>query len=516
MFRSISRLALLLFFYPVFLTAQQNYIVDIQQYTADQGLSHNHIYQTFQDRRGLIWLLTGNGLNRFDGQQFKNVMATLVSDQPKNNEICFEDQEGYLWIKDWKEGGLPKFRLIHTISGEITTPERKYGKAFPHNVYHVAPGKKGSIWVCTHKGELLNFEPKQSRVAHFHKFSRPFSFWKVDTLRNLIWQDFIETKWNENRIVSLVDFNGKTIFTTSVKLFQYSYFDNKGVFCFSTLSDFHFISPEGKTWSMPIQRIIPHYVPKMSNHFGIPLGYDPVLGFTWILYDNALYVFSIEKGIQYVIDNEITVKRPTTGYSILLDKQGLAWVSSIDGLYKISIKPPRFQKLMWKNSLETDNPNEFSCRGIYKDEQTGTLYVNAAKCFWSIQGKAIQKNIRREQAFFALAPDGQGGIWLGCESLYRFNKETKTASFLTDMPPGSSLIWSFYQTKDRLWLGTNVGLAYYDQKTGKVSFVGPQKSDPVLENAIIHAIEPAVNGQMWLLTEKGLFLFDPPKGILEH
>ena len=42
-----------------------------EKLTTRQGLSDNEVYQVTQDKMGFIWILTHNGLNRYDGYSFK-------------------------------------------------------------------------------------------------------------------------------------------------------------------------------------------------------------------------------------------------------------------------------------------------------------------------------------------------------------------------------------------------------------------------------------------------------------
>ena len=42
----------------------------INKYTTEQGLSSNVIYSILQDNKGLIWVATEEGLNKFDGKNF--------------------------------------------------------------------------------------------------------------------------------------------------------------------------------------------------------------------------------------------------------------------------------------------------------------------------------------------------------------------------------------------------------------------------------------------------------------
>ncbi|MEN9414805.1 MAG: hypothetical protein RLZ62_1109, partial [Bacteroidota bacterium] len=46
----------------------------IERYNTQNGLTHAHVYQVFQDSRGFIWLVTGDALMLYDGIIFTPVM----------------------------------------------------------------------------------------------------------------------------------------------------------------------------------------------------------------------------------------------------------------------------------------------------------------------------------------------------------------------------------------------------------------------------------------------------------
>lgn len=78
--------------------AQKHYF---RHYCNEDGLSNNTIICSLQDRRGFMWFGTKDGLNRFDGHQFR----TYVYNATDRNSIIdnmilalCEDREGLIWI----------------------------------------------------------------------------------------------------------------------------------------------------------------------------------------------------------------------------------------------------------------------------------------------------------------------------------------------------------------------------------------------------------------------------------
>ena len=69
-FRNIF-LIVTIFFFFLQKTKAQRFNFSFEQFTTDNGLSHESIIGIVKDKDGFIWLGTANGLNRFDGVSFK-------------------------------------------------------------------------------------------------------------------------------------------------------------------------------------------------------------------------------------------------------------------------------------------------------------------------------------------------------------------------------------------------------------------------------------------------------------
>lgn len=69
-------------------------------YTADNQLSNSFVNQVFQDRDGMIWIATRNGLNSYDGYQFKHYRKEDGKSRLTSNYlICFcQDNKGNLYV----------------------------------------------------------------------------------------------------------------------------------------------------------------------------------------------------------------------------------------------------------------------------------------------------------------------------------------------------------------------------------------------------------------------------------
>lgn len=76
-----------------------------KHYQADDGLSHNAVTSIIQDRKGLMWIGTRGGLNRFDGYTFRlfeNKANKYGSIGNNTITALAEDGKGMIWIGSGK------------------------------------------------------------------------------------------------------------------------------------------------------------------------------------------------------------------------------------------------------------------------------------------------------------------------------------------------------------------------------------------------------------------------------
>ncbi len=121
---------------------------DFDIYNTKDGLSYNNILSIAQDKKGFIWLGTANGLNRFDGHDFK--VFKHQENNPNsiiNNNInsLFVDDDGSIWIGT--NNGIcryhPDTEFVEHFPIDFTDNTKLNGA----HVTSIQKEANGSIWV---------------------------------------------------------------------------------------------------------------------------------------------------------------------------------------------------------------------------------------------------------------------------------------------------------------------------------------------------------------------------------
>src|SRR5688572_25188677 len=98
-YRSFLLILSMLAFRPATTSAQDS--VSVTHLSIDQGLSNNSVRCIYQDHNGFMWFGTYDGLNRYDGYDFKVFRNNFKNSTSLiNNWInaIDEDNQGNLWV----------------------------------------------------------------------------------------------------------------------------------------------------------------------------------------------------------------------------------------------------------------------------------------------------------------------------------------------------------------------------------------------------------------------------------
>lgn len=112
-----------------------------QNVTASQGLAGDEVLSLYEDRKGNIWLGTGDGVSIYDGKSFRNYRMTEdLPARKDDNDVnaVVEDNAGNFWIGTRGQACTYDGKTFKVITHE--------GKPF-WNVRTIIKDKKGNIWL---------------------------------------------------------------------------------------------------------------------------------------------------------------------------------------------------------------------------------------------------------------------------------------------------------------------------------------------------------------------------------
>ena len=166
--RVICKLVLLFIFSLVGVAIRAIDLKEYSNYTYEKGLSNNYVTFLFQDKDKFIWIGTSDGLNFFDGNNFKVYRnkgndSTSLSD---NAISCiFQDSKNKIWIGTTR-GGIS---IYNPKTDGFIRMNDVYNKGKLTNgfITGIAEDKLGFIWISTIWG-LNRYNPSNGSIVNFY------------------------------------------------------------------------------------------------------------------------------------------------------------------------------------------------------------------------------------------------------------------------------------------------------------------------------------------------------------
>ena len=136
------------------------------------GLSNNKVNCILQDKRGFTWIGTDDGLNRYDGYNFKvfkNIPGEPSSLSGNTITDLHEDKNGILWIAT-ADGGISRYDYRMPTEKKFRQYKHQPGdsSSIPVNIVNaLEEDAAGDLWLATSGSAILRFDKKKE------KFIRP-------------------------------------------------------------------------------------------------------------------------------------------------------------------------------------------------------------------------------------------------------------------------------------------------------------------------------------------------------
>ena len=180
-------------------SAQPTEKVKFSRMEVSSGLSNSRVNCILQNSKGFLWIGTEDGLNRFDGYEFK-VYRNLPGDTTsllKNGILnLYEDSRGVLWVSTINGG-------LHMYNNKQDNFTRIKAYSFDCEVPHVSEDREKNIWIAGVKSKqafVAQFNRDNKQWKHFSIFpsTNPVSFF-LRASENEFWVGVNNTgffKWN--------------------------------------------------------------------------------------------------------------------------------------------------------------------------------------------------------------------------------------------------------------------------------------------------------------------------------
>lgn len=462
--------------------AQEATRLKLRNYSIRDGLSQNTVHAMIQDRMGFLWVGTEDGLNKFDGRDFKIYRYSPhdpTSLTPGTITAIQEDSYGRLWVGT--DHGLNLFDPGAESNQRLSLIS---GSEMAVSIRALHPHSDQDMWVGTQDHGLFSVDLESLRCK---------SVFVDETIRHVtaIYQDSRSTTW-----VGTVD-----------GLFQVSLSGERQEVTVDAAdpaaNTVHAITEDdaGRLWlATRAQSVYRLDADKVSFH-------------------------------QIPFPDPITRKGRVRASGLVIDKRGTLWMS-ISGFGVVALNT---RDMTWKEPFITpEDPyglKEPYCLSLTAD-QAGGIWVGA----WS---SGIYR-FTPTQAFFehflipqqkdgdvgsndvfACAEVTPGQVWVGTYShgLYRIQAQETHAERLSLKGLTSQRIYSLLTDPPRstVWIGTwDQGLFQHHLESGLTTRVEAQneESDDALPGAI-SALCMDHEGGLWVGTHHGLFRRHPESGGFE-
>ncbi len=526
-------LILLGFCQPLGVSAQP---YQFRHLTIEEGLSQSSVNCIMQDRHGFLWFGTQDGLNRYDGYDFRVYRYDQADTNSLSNNWIWdilEDRSGKIWIATWK--GLTKYDPCTDHFTRYLPDVRNPGAISGERPSSVCMDGDGNLWIGIWGGGLDRYDPETDDFDRF--LSRPED---PETLPgNLVREVFSDHKnrlwvgtWSglalggkqkdgsvtftrfvhdgkdprsigSNHIMSVLeDHNGRIwIGTRGGGLNLFSEKDSSFV---------HFVYEKENPKSISSNDICVLYEDSQHRFWvgtfteGLNL-FDPVKGaFTRIPQDP-----DDPKGL---LSNNV--------YSITEDRSGLLWIGA-GGLNILDPRMVHFRHYRYsrKNKFSLSNNNVSS----FYEDHTGNIWVGT-------KGGGLNGFNRKTGRFTVYSHDpedprsissshvsavtgnGSGTIWVATSDngLNRFDPVRKNFTHIPAIQntEGEEMIDIKYindlcfTSKNILWIATdNKGLVRYDVLAGRgKTYKSIAWSDRILDLSSLLTLWAGSGGKLWIGT----------------
>lgn len=538
----LSRFCILLLIFTSFYlnSSAQDYKYTV--YNSEIGLTNNSVNCVFQDKSGILWIGTNNGLSKFDGYVFINYHSN-PADKNSLSSDCItsitEDISGNLWIGTIG-GGLNKFDRNQQNFKNYLFNKASNNTNNNNDIVCMCSDDFGNIWFGTKTDGLYKYN------IHFGDFE---NFKPGYLENNNSYSDLIKTiSYAGNSRILIGTSDGLTIFDFYNNISKkYRNISNDKNSLLNNSVHYIFTDNTGDIWigfaNYGFQKFdIASGLFKTYNitDYGNSISKGNISCITEDRENNLIItgdinydIFKLSKstGHSAIInyDNKTSAfQRNKIMNTIYVDNNNILWIGFNSlGLGKYNLNKSKFNLISLKtdlNRFELGNKIKAICldnkSNLWIASGEGLNVYDSNKMFIRTYDAVSGKNISlKNEMISSLISDDSGSLWIGTDGngLIRFEPEIERFTVFrhsqTDKNSISSdFIRNLFLDKDNiLWIGTTENeISSFDIKSNRFNTFTVCYSDSnILKNENISVIYEDKYGEIWVGTHTaGLICFN--------
>jgi ligand-binding sensor domain-containing protein len=509
--------------------------IEFERHSLAEGLSNLSVQCIFQDKQGLIWVGTLDGLNSWDGYSF-----TTYRHDPKDSTTLshsciwsiYQDTRGDLWVGtlfglNRFDSDTKTFQRYHTFP-EGVMPQEIFLKNSIRAITEINPGQLVlGTWgngLRLFDTNIKSMQPKEIRKFELASDSvlsiagDPENLW-VGTTRGLTHIDLTKNvsrqyKHNADDDTSLSD-------DYVLKVYK----NQKGQLWVGTVNGLNRFDAETKTFEQFHQKAGQPYT--LSNK-SIQAICEDRRGRMWIGTRDGLNLFDpVKKTLKIfknqpnsnisLSDNFVTSVFEEASGHLIIGTYGNG-INVLDG----------HAKKFTSYSHDPTVPNSLSANlvwSVFKDSKE-RLWVGTSKGLNLLKEDGSFENYRKysfssywfpDQDIISIAEDARGRLWLGTlrNGLIIVDHINKKSMYYRHDPKRQSTlannnVSSLYQDKSgNMWVGTYGALSLFEPASNTFTHYRTKLNDSIPRQNYINHIHENSKGQLWLATHTGASLFEP-------
>ncbi|MBV1777289.1 response regulator [Burkholderiaceae bacterium DAT-1] len=479
----------------------------------------------FQDNRHFIYLCGDKGLSRFDGKQFLSIPIGQKSEPLWVNSVA-QDRDGLLWIGT--NNGLFTYHPQTRQSTRFELDKNQF------TVTQIRVSSDNALWIASSSG-LAKIDPRSKRVIRWqHRASDPSS----------LLSDFVSVVAplkDGGAVVATT--RGVDLIKVDGKIVHLKQGNNPKAITENNIRSL-VIDQEGKLWAgtdAGLYSLSLHSPQQVWAHHGTSEGIPlETISPLMVDRDNRLWIGTATQGVivkdlagsaanQQIVHSDVQFDSISEGKvsALFQDASGVIWISTEPG--GLHYLPPRwehFHRFTGVSSQSKLLSRMFYNIGATPDNKAVwlTSQLGLVKLDWS-SGKLVSyqhadKQVANQSStrLLGLAFDRSNQMWItGLNGLAKFDATngTATAVPLSERMPKSNELQSLQiDPQGKLWAPSNFGLNVFDPQTGKNKlYTHDPQNVASLSNNLSNSVQFDNAGRVWVGTWDGLNIFDRNKQV---